>query len=114
MNNAMSALDLTFAALADPTRRRIVARLARGPARVTEIAQPFAMSLNAVSKHLKLLERAGLIHRRRVGREHFLRLRAAPLREVTQWASRYEHFWTQRLDALGAFPGRQFRHGANR
>ena len=103
MNNAMSALDLTFAALSDPTRRRIVARLARGPARVTEIAQPFAMSLNAVSKHLKLLERAGLVHRRRVGREHFLRLRVAPLREITQWTSRYERFWTQRLDALGAF-----------
>ena len=99
----MTALDLAFAALADPTRRCIVARLARGPARVTDIAQPFAMSLNAVSKHLKLLERAGLVHRRRVGREHFLKLRAAPLRAVTQWASRYERFWSQRLDALGDF-----------
>ncbi len=99
----MNSLDLTFAALADPTRRRIVARLTRGEARVTDLAQPFAMSLNAVSKHLKLLERAGLVHRRRVGREHFLRLRPAPLRAVQQWASRYERFWNERLDALGAF-----------
>ncbi len=99
----MPALDLAFAALADPTRRRIVARLAHGEARVTDLAQPFAMSLNAVSKHLKQLERAGLVHRRRVGREHFLRLRPAPLRAVMQWALRYERFWNQRLDALGDF-----------
>src|SRR5450432_49413 len=99
----MPALDLAFAALADPTRRRIIARLARGQARVTDLAQPFDMSLNAVSKHLKLLERAGLVHRQRIGREHILRLRAAPLRAVTQWASRYERFWNQRLDALGQF-----------
>jgi DNA-binding transcriptional ArsR family regulator len=99
----MTTLDLAFTALADPTRRRIVARLTRGEARVTDLAQPFAMSLNAVSKHLKLLERAGLVQRRRVGREHFLRLRPAPLRAVQQWASRYERFWNQRLDALGKF-----------
>jgi DNA-binding transcriptional ArsR family regulator len=99
----MPALDLAFAALADPTRRRIIARLARGQARVTDLAQPFDMSLNAVSKHLKLLERAGLVHRQRIGREHFLRLRPAPLRAVTQWASRYERFWNQRLDVLGQF-----------
>jgi DNA-binding transcriptional ArsR family regulator len=99
----MSALDLAFAALADPTRRRIVTRLARGETRVTDLAQPFAMSLNAVSKHLKVLERAGLVHRQRVGREHYLRLRAAPLREVVRWASRYERFWNERLDALGKF-----------
>jgi DNA-binding transcriptional ArsR family regulator len=99
----MSTLDLAFAALADPTRRRIVARLACGSARVSDLATPFDMSLNAVSKHLKVLERAGLVHRQRRGREHFLRLRAAPLREVTAWTSKYERFWSERLDALGQF-----------
>jgi DNA-binding transcriptional ArsR family regulator len=99
----MSKLDLAFSALADPTRRRIVARLARGHARVTDLAEPFAMSLNAVSKHLKVLERSGLVKRERLGREHYLRLHAAPLREVARWASQYERFWNQRLDALEEF-----------
>jgi DNA-binding transcriptional ArsR family regulator len=99
----MSNLDLAFAALADPTRRRIVARLTRGEVRVTDLAAPFAMSLNAVSKHVKVLERAGLVRRARLGREHYLRLRAMPLREVARWTSQYERFWTQRLDALGEF-----------
>ena len=99
----MTALDRAFAALADPTRRRIVARLARGQARVTELAEPFEMSLNAVSKHLKVLERAGLVHRQRNGREHFLRLRPVPLRQAATWLARYERFWTERLDALGEF-----------
>lgn len=99
----MPNLDLAFAALADPTRRRIVARLTRGETRVTDLAQPFAMSLNAVSKHLKVLERAGLVRRKRAGREHYLKLRAAPLREVARWTSQYERFWNQRLDALGEF-----------
>ena len=97
------SLDLAFAALSDPTRRRIVARLARGPTRVTDLAEPFAMSLNAVSKHLKVLEQAGLVHRQRRGREHHLRLRAAPLREIAQWTLRYERFWNERLDALAEF-----------
>ena len=99
----MSALDVTFAALADPTRRRIVARLTRGAARVGDLALPFNMSLNAVSKHLKVLERAGLVRRQRIGREHYMQLRAAPLREVARWTSQYERFWNQRLDALGEF-----------
>lgn len=103
----MSKLDLAFAALADPTRRRIVARLTRGELRVTDLAQPFAMSLNAVSKHVKVLEGAGLLRRRRDGREHYLSLRAAPLREVAKWTSQYERFWNQRLDALGAFLDQQ-------
>lgn len=103
----MTALDRTFAALADPTRRRIVARLTRGEIRVTDLAQPFAMSLNAVSKHVKVLERAGLVRRRRIGREHYLHLRAAPLREVANWTSQYERFWNQRLDALGQFLNQQ-------
>jgi DNA-binding transcriptional ArsR family regulator len=109
----MAALDLAFTALADPTRRRIVARLSRGDARVSDLAQPFAMSLNAVSKHIKLLERAGLVHRRRIGREHYLKLRAAPLRAVSEWASRYEQFWNQRLDALGDFLANQAKEQVN-
>jgi DNA-binding transcriptional ArsR family regulator len=100
---AMATLDLAFAALADPTRRRIVARLTRGHIRVTDLAQPFAMSLNAVSKHVKVLERAGLVRRSRQGREHYLSLRPAPLREIARWTSQYERFWSQRLDALGQF-----------
>ncbi|HET7558248.1 MAG TPA: metalloregulator ArsR/SmtB family transcription factor [Rhodanobacteraceae bacterium] len=99
----MQKLDLAFAALADPTRRRIVARLTRGHIRVTDLAQPFAMSLNAVSKHVKVLERAGLVRRERQGREHYLSLRAAPLREINTWTAQYERFWTQRLDALDQF-----------
>jgi len=101
--HAMATLDLAFAALADPTRRRIVARLTRGHVRVTDLAQPFAMSLNAVSKHVKVLERAGLVRRSRQGREHYLSLRASPLREIARWTSQYERFWNQRLDALGQF-----------
>lgn len=103
----MSDLDLAFAALADPTRRRIVAKLTRGETRVTDLALPFDMSLNAVSKHIKVLEGAGLVRRTRVGREHYLRLRAQPLREVARWTSQYERFWTRRLDALGEFLNQQ-------
>ncbi|HET7842868.1 MAG TPA: metalloregulator ArsR/SmtB family transcription factor [Xanthomonadales bacterium] len=96
------SLDLAFAALADPTRRAIVQRLTRGHARVTDLAGPFDMSLNAVSKHLKVLERAGLVRRERAGREHYLTLRAAPLRDVARWAGRFEKFWSDKLDALAA------------
>jgi DNA-binding transcriptional ArsR family regulator len=98
-----AALDHAFAALSDPTRRAIVSRLARGPARVTDVAERFPISLNAVSKHLKVLERAGLLRRRRSGREHHLELRAGPLREVARWTSRYERFWNDKLDALETF-----------
>jgi len=97
------SLDAAFAALSDPTRRAIVGRLARGPARVTDIAGRFPISLNAVSKHLKVLEGAGLVRRRRAGREHHLELRPAPLREIARWTSRYEKFWNEKLDALAAF-----------
>lgn len=103
----MSTLDLAFAALADPTRRRIVARLTRGEVRVTDLALPFRISLNAVSKHVKVLERAGLVRRQRIGREHYLHLRALPLREVARFVSQYERFWNQRLDALGEFLNQQ-------
>ena len=94
------ALDTAFAALADPTRRAIVERLAQQPARVTDVAEPFAMSLNAISKHVKTLERAGLVKRVRTGREHMLVLQPEPLREVTTWTSRFEEFWNDRLDRL--------------
>src|SRR5258706_7504130 len=98
-----TSLDSVLVAIADPTRRAILARLARGPARVTDVAEPFAMSLAAVSKHVLMLERAGLVRRARKGREHRLTLDARPLRHVVRWTSRYERFWTERLDRLEAF-----------
>jgi DNA-binding transcriptional ArsR family regulator len=96
-------LDATFAALADPTRRAILARLASGEASVTELAAPFAMSQPAISKHLKVLERAGLISRGRDAQYRPRRLEAKPLAEATQWLERYRQYWEgnfQRLDAL--------------
>ena len=96
-------LEVTFAALSDPTRREIVERLAKGAARVSDLAVPFDMSLNAVSKHLKVLERAGLVRRTREGREHHIALDPEPIRRIAGWASRYERFWSDRLDKLEAF-----------
>jgi DNA-binding transcriptional ArsR family regulator len=96
-------LDATFAALADPTRRAILARLASGEAAVTELAAPFAMSQPAISKHLKVLERAGLISRGRDAQRRPRRLEAQPLAEATEWLERYRQLWEgnfQRLDAL--------------
>ena len=95
-----STLDRTFAALSDPTRRAIVARLASGEASVTEIAEPFAMSLPAVSKHLRVLEEAGLLARRKEGRVHRIRLVAEPMREASDWITAYREFWEGRLNAL--------------
>src|SRR4249920_307606 len=96
-------LSTTFAALADPTRRAILARLASGECSVTELARPFAMSMPAVSKHLRVLERAGLIARGRDAQRRPCRLKAAPLKEVSDWAERYRPLWEQRLDRLGAY-----------
>ena len=96
-------LSATFAALADPTRRAILARLASGEASVTELAQPFKMSLPAVSKHLKVLERAGLITRGRQAQWRPCRLEAAPLKEATDWIVRYRRQWERRLDRLDAY-----------
>ncbi|MBW2245019.1 MAG: winged helix-turn-helix transcriptional regulator [Deltaproteobacteria bacterium] len=93
-------LDRTFAALADPTRRAILGRLRRGPATVGQIAAPFEISLNGVSKHVRVLEEAGLVERKVEGREHHLRLRADPLRKVARYAAGYADFWEGRLDAL--------------
>ena len=96
-------LSTVLAAVADPTRRAILQRLSRGPARVTDIAEPIAMSFAAVSKHVKVLEKAGLVKRTQHGREHTLELDARPLRDVAKWAFSYEAFWTERLDRLEAF-----------
>src|SRR5882762_6234745 len=97
---ATEQLDRTFAALADPTRRAILARLAGGQASVTDLAEPFAMSMPAVSKHLKVLERAGLIARGRERQWRPARLDAAPLREVAEWTERYRRFWEESYDRL--------------
>lgn len=93
-------LSTTFAALADPTRRAILARLATGETTVGELAAPFAMTLPAVTKHLKVLERAGLITRGREAQWRPCRLEAQPLREVAHWVERYQQYWEQRFDRL--------------
>jgi DNA-binding transcriptional ArsR family regulator len=93
-------LSTTFAALADPTRRAILARLASGEASVTELCEPFAMSMPAISKHLKVLEHAGLIARGRDAQWRPCRLRAAPLKDVDNWVQRYRRFWDQSFDRL--------------
>ena len=93
-------LTLTFAALADPTRRAILARLASGTCSVTELAEPFDMSMPAVSKHLRVLERAGLIARGREAQWRPCRIEGGPLKEVAEWADRYRHIWEARLDRL--------------
>ncbi len=94
----MTQLTDVLTAISHPTRRAIIDRLARGPAGFLEIAQPFDTALNAVTKHLKLLERAGLIERRKQGREVIISLRGEPLRAVAGWVHHYEQFWNERLD----------------
>ena len=96
-------LDRTFAALADPTRRAILARLAGGEASVTELAEPFRMSLPAVSKHLKVLERAGLISRTRRAQWRPCKIEAAPLKDAAAWVEQYRELWDARLDRLDAY-----------
>ncbi|MBI5290044.1 MAG: winged helix-turn-helix transcriptional regulator [Chloroflexi bacterium] len=96
-------LDATFSALADPTRRSILARLSRGEATVTELAAPFDMSMPAVSKHLKVLERAGLISRGRDAQWRPCRLEPAPLRDVADWLAEYRQLWEQRFDRLETY-----------
>lgn len=96
-------LSITFAALADPTRRAILARLAAGECSVTELAEPFDMSMPAVSKHLRVLERAGLIARGREAQWRPCRIEAARLKDVAEWAERYRHIWDGRLDRLGDY-----------
>jgi DNA-binding transcriptional ArsR family regulator len=96
-------LSATFAALADPTRRAILARLVKGECSVTELAEPFDMSMPAVSKHLRVLEHAGLITRRHEAQFRHCRIEAKRLKEVADWAERYRHIWEARLDRLDAY-----------
>jgi DNA-binding transcriptional ArsR family regulator len=96
-------LSTTFAALADPTRRAILARLSRGECSVTELAEPFDMSMPAVSKHLRVLERAGLIARGREAQWRPCRIEAGPIKEVADWTERYRHIWEQRFDRLDSY-----------
>jgi DNA-binding transcriptional ArsR family regulator len=102
-------LDGVFNALCDPTRRAILARLTKAEARVTEIAADFPISLNSISKHIRMLERAGLLRRSIVGRDHVLTLEAGPLAEAQAWIEKYRHFWDDRLAALDAFVTRKHK-----
>ncbi len=94
----MDQLSDVLTAISHPSRRAIIMQLADGPARFTDVARPFDTALNAVTKHLKLLERAGLIEREKQGREVFISLRAEPLRQVAGWLHEYERYWNQHLD----------------
>src|SRR5207302_427445 len=110
---ASARLDLVFSALSDPTRRAIVARLARGEAKAGELAQPFDMTLPAITKHLKVLERAGLLARERDGRVHRCRLAAAAMDEAVAWIERHRRFWNQQLDSLAAYLARDASTASN-
>jgi DNA-binding transcriptional ArsR family regulator len=100
---SMDQLSNVLTAISHPSRRTIIGQLAAGPARFTDIARPFDLSLNAITKHLKLLERAGLISRKRQGREVFISFRPEPLRLVSGWVYEYERFWSDRLDRFEEF-----------
>src|SRR5215470_10873018 len=98
----MDQLSDVLTAISHPSRRAIIGQLAGGPARFTDIARPFDLSLNAITKHLKLLERAGLVSREKQGREAFISFRAEPLRLVAGWVHEYERFWSEHLDQFEA------------
>lgn len=100
VNNQQDTLNSIFSALSDPTRRAIITRLAGGEQTVTEIADPFRMSLPAISKHLRILEKAGLLHRRKEGRVHHLSLVADPMQSASEWLDTYRIFWGNSFDAL--------------
>lgn len=102
-------LDQVFSALADPTRRAILQALTRHPSTINEIARPFPVSLNAISKHIMVLERAGLVRRERKGREHHCWIDPRPLRDANAWLEHYRRFWDQRLDALEVYVARKFK-----
>ena len=114
MATAIDQLDRTFSALADPTRRAILVRLREGEASVTELAEPFDMSLPAVSKHLKVLERAGLVARDRDRQWRPARLQAEPLKEVADWMERYREFWEESYDRLDEYLNELQRRGKER
>jgi DNA-binding transcriptional ArsR family regulator len=114
-------LDRIFSALADPTRRAILRALTRHASTINEIAKPFPVSLNAVSKHVMVLERAGLLRREIKGRQHYCWIEPRPLREADEWLEQYREFWEQRMDALEAYVARKYaaskrrtRHGNDR
>ncbi|HLW53939.1 MAG TPA: metalloregulator ArsR/SmtB family transcription factor [Candidatus Angelobacter sp.] len=114
-------LDRIFAALADPTRRSIMSALKRRPSTINEIARPFPVSLNAISKHVMVLERAGLVRREIRGREHHCWIEPRPLREANGWLEQYRQFWEVRLDALEVYVAKKYKaakkgavHGKNR
>jgi DNA-binding transcriptional ArsR family regulator len=102
-------LDRIFSALADPTRRAILRSLTRRPATINEIAEPFPVSLNAISKHVMVLERAGLLRREIKGRQHHCRIEARPLRQADAWMAHYRQFWDDRLDALAVYVDKKFK-----
>jgi DNA-binding transcriptional ArsR family regulator len=103
VDHSRAELDLVFSAVADPIRRAILGTIANRPTTVSEIARPFPVSLNAISKHLRVLERSGLLRRQIIGREHYCALQAQPLRYATAWLEHYRQFWELRLDALEKF-----------
>ena len=114
-------LDRVFSALADPTRRAILRRLTEHPATINEIAKPFRVSLNAISKHVMRLERAGMLHREIKGRQHYCWVKPGPLREANHWLEHYRQFWEERVDSLEAYvarkyeaSGRKIRHESDR
>jgi len=115
---AVDQLSSTFAALADPTRRAILSRLSRGEMSVTDLAEPFKMSLPGVSKHLKVLERAGLISRGREAQWRPCRLNAAPLKDVADWVEHYRKFWQESFDRLDEYlkqiQSREKKHGRSK
>ena len=104
---AATNLDSVAAAISHRTRRAIIDRLARGPARISDVAQPFSMSLTGFCKHVRVLERAGLVRRTRRGRSKILELSPEPLRDVAQWILKYQQFWNARLDRLQEFFAKQ-------
>ena len=101
--DTMDSLSATFAALADPTRRAILERLAQGDTHVGELARPFDISAPAISRHLRVLENAGLVRRKRKGRVHSLKLEATPMKQAQAWIEEYRQFWEQSLDRLGVY-----------
>lgn len=102
-NNAMDQLTSVLTALSHPTRRAIIARLSKGPARFSDVAEPFDTALNSITKHLKLMERAGLIRRTKQGREVLISFQAAPLQAVASWVHEYERFWNERLNKFQGY-----------
>ena len=103
MVNYSTELNQTFSALSDPTRRAILSKLAKGDVPILELASPFDMSLPAVSKHIRVLEKAGLVIRTKQGRVHYCRLNAKPLRAAAKWLAFYQQFWDAKLDSLANF-----------